>query len=145
MSQPAYPGSTWWSRNWKWFVPSLAIVLLTLFAAFVLGILGLVFGALKSSEPYRHAVAQARADARVVAALGTPIQAGWFVQGNFNTDGTHGAADLAIPLDGPAADGTLYVVAGKSAGAWRYETLAVTVDGSGQRIVLQGEGMEAAD
>lgn len=127
--------STWWRRNWKWCVPVLAALLLALFAAFVFGILALVFGAMKSSDPYQHAMARVQADPAVTAALGTPIQAGWLVQGNFSSNGPDGDANLSIPLDGPKADGTLFVVAKKHAGQWRYETLAVNVDG-GERIVL---------
>jgi hypothetical protein len=113
----------------------MAALLLALFAAFIFGILALVFGAMKSSGPYQHAMARAQADPAVTAALGTPIQAGWGVQGNFSSNGPDGEANLAIPLDGPKADGTLFVVAKKHAGEWRYETLAVNVDG-GERIVL---------
>lgn len=127
--------ATWLSRNWKWCVPVVAALLLALFAAFIFGILALVFGAMKSSGPYQHAMATAQADPAVGAALGTPIQAGWLVQGNFSSNGGDGEANLAIPLDGPKADGTLFVVAKKHAGEWRYETLAVNVDG-GERIVL---------
>lgn len=132
------PPSTWWSRNWKWCVPVLAALLLALFAAFVFGILMLVFGAMKSSEPYRHAMTQAQTDPAVTAALGVPIQAGWLVQGNFSSNGPDGEANLSIPLDGPKGDGTLFVVAKKHAGEWRYETLAVNVDG-GERIVLEDD------
>ena len=81
------PPSTWWSRNWKWCVPVLAVLLLALFAAFVFGILALVFGAMKSSDPYRHAMARVQTDPAVTAALGTPIQAGWLVQGNLSSNG----------------------------------------------------------
>jgi hypothetical protein len=130
------PPPTWWGRNWKWVVPVLAAFLLALFAAFVLGVLGLVFGMMKSSEPYRHAVGRAQSDPQVIAALGSPVMAGWFVQGSFTHDGASGTADLSIPLDGPTADGTLYVVAEKRAGEWRYDTLAVNVEG-GERIVLE--------
>ena len=129
------PTSTWLGRNWKWCVPVVAALLLALFAAFIFGILALVFGAMKSSGPYQHAMATAQADPAVGAELGTPIQAGWLVQGNFSSNGGDGEANLAIPLDGPKADGTLFVVAKKHAGEWRYETLAVNVDG-GERIVL---------
>ncbi|KRA41589.1 cytochrome c oxidase assembly factor Coa1 family protein [Pseudoxanthomonas sp. Root630] len=129
------PSTSWWSRNWKWCVPVIAALLFALFAAFIFGILALVFGAMKSSGPYQHAMARAEADPAVTAALGTPIQAGWLVQGNFSSNGPDGEANLAIPLDGPKADGTLFVVAKKQAGEWRYETLAVNVDG-GERIVL---------
>lgn len=131
---PAQTG--WWQRNWKWLVPVLAALLLALFAAFVFGIVALIFGALTSSDPYRQAVARAKADPAVIAALGEPIATGWFVQGNISVNGGSGDADLSIPLDGKRADGTLYVVAEKRAGEWRYETLAVNVDG-GERIVLE--------
>jgi len=131
---PAAPG--WWQRNWKWCVPVLAALLLALFAAFVFGIVALIFGAIKSSSTYQHAVTRAQNDPAVIAALGEPINAGWLVQGNISVDGANGDADLAIPLDGSRADGTLYVVAEKKAGEWRYETLAVNVEG-GERIVLE--------
>jgi hypothetical protein len=128
--------SNWWQRNWKWCVPVLAALLLALFAAFVFGIVALIFGAIKSSSPYQQAVARAQADPAVIAALGEPIRTGWLMQGSMSADGASGTADLAIPLDGSRADGTLYVVAEKRAGEWRYETLAVNVDG-GERIVLE--------
>ncbi len=136
MSTPVPARPNWWQRNWKWFVPVLAALLLALFAAFVFGIMALIFGALRSSDPYRQAVERAKADPAVVAALGEPIATGWFVQGNISVNGGSGDADLSIPLDGARADGTLYVVAEKHAGEWRYKMLAVKVEG-GERIVLE--------
>ena len=138
---PVQPG--WWQRNWKWCVPVLAAVLLTLFVALALGGVALLLGAIKSSVAYQQALTRAQSDPAVIAALGEPIRAGWFVQGNISTSGASGEADLAIPLDGPRADGTLYVVAEKRAGEWRYETLAVNVDG-GERIVLEGHAASAS-
>ena len=135
--------STWLSRNWKWCVPVVAALLLALFAAFIFGILALVFGAMKSSDPYLHAMREAQADPAVNAALGTPVRAGWLVQGNFSSNGPDGEANLAIPLDGAKADGTLFVVAKKHAGEWHYETLAENVDG-GERIVLEGGEADTA-
>ncbi|WP_162454843.1 cytochrome c oxidase assembly factor Coa1 family protein [Pseudoxanthomonas kalamensis] len=137
---PQHP--SWWRRHWKWLVPLLAALLLSLFAAFVFGIISLVFGALRSSEPYRHALQRAQADPAVIAALGEPIRAGWFVQGSMSSTGGGGSADLAIPLDGSKADATLYVTAKKSAGRWRYEVVAVNVE-DGPRLLL--EGGEAKD
>lgn len=130
---PAQPG--WWQRNWKWCVPVLGALLLAMFVALALGGVALLLGAIKSSGVYQQALMRAQSDPAVIAALGEPIRAGWFVQGNISTSGSSGEADLAIPLDGPRADGTLYVVAEKRAGEWRYKTLAVNVDG-GERIVL---------
>ena len=95
-----------------------------------------VFGAIKSSEPYTDAVAKAKASPAVEEALGNPIEPGYFVTGNIETSGSSGKADMAIPISGPKGEGTLYVVAKKSDGAWMFETLAVEVSGGGDRINL---------
>src|SRR5437762_14072322 len=80
--QPA-PG--WWSRNWKWFVPTgcclgtlLGLILaVAIFGFSIFAIFSGVSAALKSSEPYKVAVARASADEKVTAALGTPITEGF--------------------------------------------------------------------
>jgi len=119
MNQVPVPPPNWWSRNWKWFVPALVVTGMALIAAFILAIMGFVFGMMKSSEPYQTGLSRARADAAVVAALGEPISPGYFVQGS---------------IDGSA---TLYVEARKQAGEWHYETLVVALDEGGQRIDLR--------
>ncbi|MCR6625938.1 cytochrome c oxidase assembly factor Coa1 family protein [Pseudoxanthomonas japonensis] len=131
---PARPN--WWQRNWKWFVPVLAALFFALLIACIIGFAALIFGILRSTPPYPQAVARAQADPAVIAALGEPVHTGWFVQGKTSTNGASGEAELAIPLIGSRAEGTLYVVAEKRAGEWRYETLAVNVEG-GERIVLE--------
>lgn len=103
---------------------------------FVAGIFALVFTAIKSSDVYKHAVQVAIHDSRAVNALGAPISEGWFVSGNINVSGSSGNADLAIPVTGSRAKGTIYVVAKKSAGLWTYQTLELRVDGQEDRIDL---------
>lgn len=131
MGQPS-----WFSSNKKWFIPTVIVVPILVMALFVAGIFGLVFGMMKSSEPYKHAVAAAKADARVTAQLGVPVSPGWYASGNINLSGSTGNADLSIPLNGPQRHGTVYVVARKSAGIWRYQTLEVEIDGAPERINL---------
>lgn len=131
MSQPS-----WFSRNKKWLIPTVIVVPILLMALFVVGILALVFGMMKSSEPYKHGVAVAQADARVIAQLGVPVTPGWYAGGNINLSGSSGSADLSIPLNGSLRHGTVYVVARKSAGIWRYQTLEVEIEGAPERINL---------
>lgn len=133
--QPPRPG--WWSRNWKWFVPTGCLTLFALAAAFVALIVMIVFGAMKSSDAYKIAVTRAKADPRVIEALGAPISEGWFVSGNTNVNGGSGTADLSIPISGPKSKATIYAVATKSAGTWVYSTLAVQVEKTGERIELE--------
>lgn len=126
----------WFSRNWKWAVPTGCLTVLVLFAGFAAAIVFFVFGVMKSSDVYAQALERARAAPAVVEALGTPIEEGLFMSGSINVSGPSGHADIAIPLSGPHAKGTLYVVADKSAGEWRFRTLQLAVDGGGKRIDL---------
>ena len=134
--QPSQPPG-WWSRNWKWFVPTgCCLTPLVLGGAFAAFIILVVFGAMKQSEAYKMAVARAKADQRVTNALGTPIEEGWFLSGKTNVEGSSGNADLTIPISGPKGKGTIYAVATKSAGEWTFSKLAVKIDSSGETIDL---------
>jgi|SRR6185436_6397956 len=94
--------------------------------AFVVFILFVVFGSMRSSTPYREAVARAQNDPRVQAALGTPVKPGFLVSGSINTQNRDGDAKLDIPLSGPKGSGTLRVVATKTRGHWDYNQIIVT-------------------
>lgn len=127
----------WWSRNWKWFVPTgCCLTPLVLGGALAAFIILVVFGALKQTDVYQTAVARAKADQRVTNALGTPIEEGWFLSGNTNVNGSSGDADLSIPISGPKGKGTIYTVATKSAGEWTYSKLVVKIDSTGETIDL---------
>jgi hypothetical protein len=143
MTQPQAPRPGWWSRNWKWFLPtgcclgSLIAIVLAL-VVFGVGIIGLITGVskiLKTSEPYQTALARAKANEKVVAALGTPIDDG-FPQGNVNTNNDSGDADLHTSLTGPKGKGTLYVVGTRAGGTWTYSKMTVKIDASDEEIDL---------
>lgn len=136
---PSFPTpvpESWFSRNWKWFVPTAALGFIVLVALAVGGLVGFVFGLLKSSEPYQHAVAVATSNPDVVRELGAPVSPGWYVSGNINVSGTSGDADLAIPLNGSLHRGTVYVHAKKTEGVWNYDKLEMLVEGREVRIEL---------
>jgi hypothetical protein len=128
--------SGWFSRNWKWSVPTLILGLALLLTLVVGALLTFVFGLLKSSEPYQHAVAVASNNPEVVRELGAPIEPAWYVSGNINVSNNSGDANLAIPLNGKLHRGTVYVVAKKTDGVWTYDKLQVLVDGQESPIKL---------
>lgn len=136
MSQP--PASTWWNRNWKWFVPVGCLTLLALFAGVVFLLVAGVFGLMKQAEPYRHGLQAAQANPAVIAALGSPIEPGFFASGSIHVDNASGEARLAIPIAGSRGKGTVYVDAEKTRDRWSYSHLEVAIDGSPHRIDLQG-------
>ena len=130
----------WWSRNWKWVVPTGCFGLFLLFVCFVAAIVFTVFAAMKSGTVYQKSLARAEASSEVKSALGTPIKAGFFVTGNESTSGPSGKSELSIPVSGPKGKATIYAVAAKSAGQWHYSILEVEIANRQGRInLLAGE------
>lgn len=132
-SQPTRKG--WWSRNWKWLVPTGCLTLIAMGVIFVVCVVFFVFSVLKSTDVYKTALARAKNDQRVVAALGAPIQDGLVPSGKTNVNGPSGEADIAIPISGPKGKATIYAVGTKAAGKWEFSKLAVQIDG-GQLVDL---------
>ncbi len=135
---PIDRSTTWWQRNWKWFVPA-CLGGVVLFVGFIVLIVAIVFGMMKSSDVYKQAVAEARTNRYVQEALGSPIEEGLLVTGNINVNGSSGHADLAIPVSGPQSDAIIYVVASKSAGQWAILRLVVDVKATNERIDLMAD------
>jgi hypothetical protein len=127
---------SWWSRNWKWFVPVGCLSIVAIFAAVIALIVTLVFGAMKSSDVYKEAFSKASTNSEVISELGKPIEGGMFVSGSISVSGSSGEADLAIPISGPEKDATVFVVARKIAGVWTYQVMQVAVEGRARRIDL---------
>ncbi len=135
------PPATWWQRNWKWFVP-VCIGSVVLFVGFIMLIFVAVFGMMKSSDAYKDALAMVRENQYVQEALGSPIEAGLLVMGNINVNGSSGHADLAIPVSGPYGEGTIYVVASKSAGRWTLLNLVTEIAATNERIDLLADHLD---
>jgi len=141
---PQVPRKSWWSRNWKWFVPTGCLTLIALVILFVVCIVFFVFSVFKSSDVYKTALARAKNDRDVIAALGTPIHDGLAPSGNTHVNGPSGQADIAIPISGPKGKATIYAVATKSGGKWEFSKLTVQVDG-GETIDLSASGAAASE
>ncbi len=131
--------STWWTRNWKWFVPTGCLAILGLGLAFVAAMVYFVFGMMKSADVYQEALRRAQSSAAVVQVLGNPVKDGLYVAGNIQVNGPSGSADLSFPVSGPNGKGTVYLKATKSMGEWTLEELVVQIETSGERINLLAE------
>jgi len=111
--------------------------LIVLTIVFVALLIVVVFGAMKSTDVYKGAVARAKSNPEVVEALGSPLKEGWFLSGHTHVTGSSGEADLAIPISAPKGKGTIYLVATKSAGEWNYSKLVAEIAKTKKRIDLE--------
>ena len=124
-------------------MPAGCFSILVLFVAFAGSIALIVFGAMKSTDVYKDALARARVNSAVIETLGSPITDGFLVSGNTNINGASGEANLSIPISGPKGKGTIYVAANKSLGRWNYTGLVVEIAKTHQRIDLLQSGVSA--
>lgn len=124
------------SRRWiRWIVLGCSgLILVSALAAW--GFVTLVMGGVKKSRAFQGALDKAVAHPAALAALGEPIEPGFWVSGSVSVDGPSGQAALAVPLSGPRGTGTLYVEATKRAGRWQYALLELEVAGREARIDL---------
>ncbi|MHC4415668.1 MAG: cytochrome c oxidase assembly factor Coa1 family protein [Planctomycetota bacterium] len=127
---------SWWGRNWKWVVPTGVITTLAAGGGLVTIIISLALGLIKGSGAYTEAVARARTEPAVTAALGTPIEEGFLVVGDIEESNASGSADLAIPISGPNGSATIFAVAEKEGGHWQFSTLEVAVEEGNERVDL---------
>jgi hypothetical protein len=141
-------GSAWAWRNKRWesveefkrvqrawaIAGVIVVVAVALFSAFFVAMFFMVSGMLKQSDAYRTGVQTLQANAQVMEILGPPITTG-FPSGNVQTSGPSGEAQLAIPVQGKKASGTLYIEATKTMGVWKADRLELQIDG-GERIDL---------
>lgn len=125
----------WFARNWAWAVPAGCLAFLAAFALLVVVLFAGLMAMFRETEVYPHTMQMARSNATVAAALGTPIESGWYMTGEIQVTPATGHADISIPLEGPNGTGTMYVVADKSAGKWRYDSVEVELS-DGTRIDL---------
>src|SRR5436190_7143910 len=99
---PPQPSDSWWKRNWKWFVPvgclTGCLTFIVLGVVFAGTIAMVVFGAIRSSDVYKDALAKAKMNPAVISALGSPIKEGLFLSGSSNVNGASGEANLSIPI-----------------------------------------------
>lgn len=122
-------------RNWAIAGIIVAAGFVLLASSFFVGLPWLM----KNNEAYRQSMAAVRASERVVAALGEPIDAAWWITGNVGSNGPTGAANFAIPVSGPKGSGTVISQSVKTAGVWSIDLLVVTVDGNPAPIILINE------
>lgn len=134
---------SWFGRNWMWVIPVGGC--LTLIIVAILGAGTLFFGVTKmfsSSEPYEYALAKARSNEQVIAALGPPIEADGIINGNITYKNDSGEADFRIPIAGPKGQARIVVVATKNKDEWSYTVLSVQLEQPEEEINLLDKSLK---
>lgn len=97
-------------------------------AGFVAALFFVIMYSMRSATPFQDGLARAKADPRVVEALGAPIEPGWFMSGKISTSGQSGQCDIDVPLKGSKQDGSVHIVGYREGGRWTYTRMIMTPD-----------------
>jgi hypothetical protein len=93
------------------------------------GIAWTVFGSFIHSEPYELGLRAVQEDRRAIEMLGSPIEAGWLVLGQIQTNGSLGVASLHFPVQGSKSKGHVRVEAIRSMRHWKLTGLQLQANG----------------
>lgn len=114
----------------------LAIILAGV--CFMIAIIGIVFYAIRASDPIQLTLKAAQRSEVVQQELGEPISLGWLVLGNIQTVNNEGTANLSLSLSGPKGDADVQVQGQKKDGVWNFSQMEAVLP-SGSRVDLRGK------
>ena len=98
----------------------------------------------KSSDVYQQAIAKLNANSEATRVLGVPISSG-LPMGIVSLSGPSGRAQLSIPVEGSKAKGTIFILATKEMGQWRFDRIELEVEGRDERIDLGSSPRQRVD
>jgi len=119
-------------RNWAIAGVVVWVGVIVLIAALFFGIQSVM----KNNGAFELTMRELNASPAVVAAFGTPVEAGFFVSGSIETGGTSGKANLSVPISGPKAAGVAVAEAVVEVGRWKLLYLATRVEGADEVITV---------
>jgi len=108
----------------KWGLIGCGVVFVII-AIVVAGVLAVALGAIKSTDVYKKARTRATTDPRVIAALGAPVTASFFVIGNVKVEDRTGKAVINFPISGSKEKANVRAEATLDADGWHYSVLLV--------------------
>lgn len=122
-------------KNTKWI--ALGVFALLLMAASIVAMFLFIMNLMKG-DAYQLSLQTLSSNEAVIAQIGKPIRPGYFVLGSIKTNGPDGSAALEYSVEGTRGEARVYAYATRRAGLWTLDDLVVSVDETGQRIVLLG-------
>jgi len=131
----------WMRRNWKWFVPSLVIVVILAMVFVATGSIGGasdLAAAYKDEALYENAVKQSNENNTVVEILGTlePVDKMAILEGTVKYSDDKQSVNLTVRVKGDKGKAKMDVVASKKDNAWQYSLIKIRIKAPEQEIIV---------
>ena len=121
-----------WKRNWKWIVPAVGVILISMGIFFSFGMDGLttdLVQAYANQELYEHAIVKANSDERVIEVLGKikPIDKLAILEGEVHYSNKNKTINTSIRIIGKKGKARLDIVANRVSSQWKYTKINVRI------------------
>jgi hypothetical protein len=132
----------WWSKNWKWFLPT-SVLLFLLFLGFILssnngGNVTDIAQAYTDDSLYNNAFEKAKTNKRVLELLGEikPIDKLAILEGNAVYSSDNNFVKSSVRIKGNKGKGKMDIWAIKSGIQWKYKTITIRVKNPKEEILI---------
>jgi len=123
----APPG--WWRRHWRWAMPLAVLLFLGALAGAISWSVLRWSDAARESPPMREAMRRAGCSIELVQVFGEPLHARGLPLGSMQTAiNGHRDVGLTVALEGPLAQGRLFVKGTRADDVWDYPVMYVLAD-----------------
>lgn len=122
----------WWKRNWKWFVPSCGIILISIAIFFSSGMGGIATDlaqAYADTELYQNALEKVNADQKVNELLGEiePLGKMAILEGQIQYSNDNQTVNSTVRIIGTKGKARMDITADRINGAWNYSKINVRI------------------
>jgi hypothetical protein len=133
---------SWWTSNWKWFLPISLLLFLLLFG-FLLSsnIVGNITNIAQGySDPslYKEAIVLANSNKRVQELIGDiePIDQFAILEGNTIYSNNNNTVALSIRIKGKKGKGKMDILAERNGTVWKYQKINIRVKNPKEEIQI---------
>ncbi|MCX2680268.1 cytochrome c oxidase assembly factor Coa1 family protein [Galbibacter sp. EGI 63066] len=123
---------SWWKRNWKWFTPVCAIILITVIIFFSSGMGGITTDlaqAYADTELYENALEKVRSDQKATELLGeiAPVDKLTILEGEVNYSNNNQTVNSTIRIKGTKGKARMDISADWENNKWNYKKINIRI------------------
>lgn len=140
---------SWWKKNWKWFLPTLALIFFLLFWLILsLSIDGNVTDIAKAyseNSLYEKAIEKAKTNQRVLEVIGEieSIDKLAILEGNAIYSNNNNSVELSLRVKGRKGKGKMDISAHKNGTEWKYKNISIRIKEPKEEIQILKDRIEA--
>lgn len=123
---------SWWNRNWKWFVPIIGLVLISVIFIFTTGLSGIASDfaqAYSETELYENAIEKVNSEPKIEELLGEiePIDKLAILEGEVRYSNANKTVNSTVKIIGSKGKANMDISADKIDGEWNYTKIDVRI------------------